>query len=63
MDILKKYKHGELGADQSLKKEKLDTKLMARYKHGELSPDQGKKPNDKLESFVKEKYTQGSHNK
>ena len=44
MDILKKYKHGELGADQSLKsKEKLDSKLMPKYKHGELSADQGKK--------------------
>lgn len=63
MNILKKYKHGELGADQPLKKEKLDSKLMPKYKHGELSADQGKRPNDKLESFAKEKYTHGSHNK
>jgi|TARA_R100000742_G_C4275378_1_gene95802 hypothetical protein len=63
MEILKKYKHGELGAVPSLKKEKLDSKLMSKYKHGELSTAQGKRPNDKLESFAKEKYAHGSHNK
>ena len=61
--IMKKYKHGEMGADYPKSvNEKLDGSMMKKYKHGELSDAGGKSANPNPASWSKAKITQGSFN-
>ena len=61
--IMKKYKHGEFGADYPKSaNEKLDGSIMKKYKHGEFSDAGGKASKEKLASWSKEKIKHGSFN-
>ena len=61
--IMKKYKHGEFGADYPKSaNEKLDGSMMKKYKQGEFSDAGGKSTSSKPASWSKEKIKHGSHN-
>ena len=61
--IMKKYKHGEMGAAYPKSaNEKLDGSIMKKYKQGEFSGAGGKAPKEKLASWSKEKIKHGSFN-
>ena len=50
--IMKKYKHGEMGAEYGIPtKEKPQASVMKKYSQGEFSGAGGKAPKDKLESW------------
>ena len=61
--IMKKYKHGEFGADYPKSaNEKLDGSIMKKYKHGEFSDAGGKSANSKPASWSKAKIKLCSFN-
>tara|TARA_R110000744_G_C19112943_1_gene535008 strand:- start:32 stop:214 length:183 start_codon:yes stop_codon:yes gene_type:complete len=60
MEIMKKYKTGEMSSVSGMpKKEK---PKMEKYSQGEFSKAGGKASKDKLASWSKAKISQGSHN-
>ena len=61
--IMKKYKHGEMGAEYGMpSKEKIQGNMHKKYSQGEFSEAGGKAPKESLESWSKAKIKQGSHN-
>ena len=64
MDIMKKYKSGEMSSvsDTLMSKEKPQSDMMKKYSHGELSADVGK-TSSSLEGFAKVMYRQGDLSK
>ena len=61
--IMKKYKHGEFGADYGkAPNEKLDKGMIKTYSQGELGSSSEKASKEKLASWSKEKIKHGSFN-